>query len=237
MRTDLKLLEELLNSFPARRTRMEDGVEERRPVPFAGSVQIEIDLSQNVPELVDVWSGFESRRSTLQYSPQPVDARVILGLAQAALERDCRDWHHENQTGHLEAFVFVHASNTLPPGVYRVTANSAERIASAQELGPFENLGIQREFATAAGIIAIYGSIDRADSWAGSHGYRILMTRGAMALYDLTLKYQRAGFVGTIFGGFIGAAVRTLVQSDGVTRHPLVSATYALPASEVGTEY
>jgi hypothetical protein len=52
-----------------------------------------------------------------------------------------------------------------------------------------------------------------------------------MALYDFHLNCQANGLVGTMFGGFIGSAVRNLLQSDGVTRHPLIAATYAHPAS------
>ncbi|MET8243290.1 tpaF [Streptomyces sp. NPDC005202] len=220
----------VLKSFGSR-TSTGDGLAARRaPIPFEHATPVPVDLDEEVlGPGNDLLETLLQRRSSLQYSDDPVRTEVIIHLLRGALRRDSADWGLDDAAGPLEAFVFAFRSEGLEPGIYRVTAQESSFIAPMSALGDVENLGVQREFATAGGIVTVYGGLDRADSWAGSHGYRLCVTRAAMAIYDFHLTFQSHGFVGTLFGGFIAPAVRNLVQSDGVTRHPLISSTYAHP--------
>ncbi|MGW1889360.1 tpaF [Streptomyces sp. NPDC002004] len=233
MRSDLSTMLPVLNGFGAR-TSTADGLAARRaPVPFAHAAPVPVDLDEEIlGPGHDLLETLLQRRSSLQYADEPVRTQAILHLLRGALQRDSADWDLDDSAGPLEAFVFALRSEGLEPGVYRVTAQESSFLAPLSALGDLEDLGVQREFATAGGIVTMYGHLDQADSWAGSHGYRVCATRAAMALYDFHLGFQSHGYVGTLFGGFIASAVRNLVQGDGVTRHPLLSSTYARPPRE-----
>lgn len=220
----------VLNSFGSR-TSTGDGLASRRtPLPFVDATPVPVDLDGDLPgPCHDLHDTLLRRQSSLRYSDKPVRTEVILHLLHGALRRDATDWGLNEDAGPLEAFVFALRSTGLDPGVYRVTAEDSMLLAPVSALGDVENLGVQREFATAGGIVTVYGRLDQADSWAGSHGYRVCVTRAAMAIYDFYLRAQSHDLVGTLFGGFIASAVRNLVHGDGVTRHPLISATYAHP--------
>ncbi|GHG81305.1 tpaF [Streptomyces griseocarneus] len=231
MRSDLDTMMTVLEGLTSRTSSSDGLAAERRPVPFADAVPAGAAPSaEDLRPVHDLLDTLLRRRSVLQYGEQPVRTDVILTLLREALGRDRDDWGLDGAAGALEAFVFAFRSEgPAAPGVYRVTAEETQFLAGLDELGPAEDLGVQREFSTAAGIVAVYGDLDRADSWAGSHGYRVCMTRAAMATYDFNLRFQTQGLVGTLFGGFIPSSVRHLVHGDGVTRQPLLATTYAHP--------
>lgn len=232
MRTDSSMMEPLLDGFAAR-TRTGDGLAAHRsPLPFADAVPVDIDEAGAGPgHPLDLHDTLQARRSSLRYGDAPVRTDLILRSVREALSRDAADWALDDAMGPLEAFVFALRSEGGPAGVYRVTAREASFIAPTPAIGDPELLGVQREFADGAGIVTVCADLDAADSWAGAHGFRLSAVRASMALYDFHLRCQSHGLAGTVFGGFIGAAVRNLIQSDGATRHPLLSATYAHPVS------
>ncbi|MDA2804666.1 tpaF [Nocardiopsis suaedae] len=228
MRTDHTTMLAVLEGLASRTPTGDGKAAAREPAPFPSAEEVDIDLSVSggEPER-DLYETLSARRSTLRYSPAPVRTGPVLRLAQEALARDEEDWGEAVEAGPLEAFVFALRSEGLPEGVYRVTAEGCARVAPPDSIGDPEDLGVQREFATGAGIVTLFAGLDRADAWAGPHGYRSVVVRAAMATYDIHLKLQAHGLVGTVFGGFIAAAVRAAAKSDGVTRHPLLSTTYA----------
>jgi hypothetical protein len=220
----------LLEAFVAR-TRGSGGTAPRRgPTPFTDAVPVVVEEGPGPEAPRDLRATLLTRRSSLRYGRGPVRTDLVLRLVREALQRDRDGWALDDHAGPLEAFVFALWSEGRPAGVYRITAQEASLVAPAAAVGDPELLGVQREFADAAGIVSLYADLDTADSWGGAHGYRLCAVRASMALYDFHLQCQSYGLVGTVFGGFIGAAVRHLVRSDGVTRHPLLAATYALPA-------
>ncbi|MEU7027760.1 tpaF [Streptomyces sp. NPDC046275] len=232
MRTDSSLMEPLLDAF-AERTPTGDGrAAERAPMPFADAVPVTGTGTGAGPDArppFDLHDTLQARRSTLRYGDAPVRTDLVLRLLGEALARDTADWALDDAMGPLEAFVFALRSEGRPAGVYRVTAGETSFLAPASAIGDPELMGVQREFADGAGIVTVCVNLDAADSWAGAHGFRLAAVRASMALYDFHLRCQSHRLAGTVFGGFIGASVRNLIQSDGTTRHPLLSATYAHP--------
>lgn len=218
----------LLDGFASASATGDGLAAKRSPVPFPDATPVETSAGEP-GDVLDLTGTLLARHSSLRYADAPVRTELVLHLLKEALDRDRRDWGLDEEAGPLEAFVFALRSEGLPGGVYRVTAQEASLVAPASALGDPEKLGVQREFAGAGGIVSMYACLDRADSWAGAHGYRVCVTRASMALYDFHLRCQSRRLAGTLFGGFISSAVRTLVHSDGVTRHPLLSATYAVP--------
>ncbi|GAA4036153.1 hypothetical protein GCM10022247_72330 [Allokutzneria multivorans] len=230
MRTDMAALTPLLDGLTSRTSSSDGRAADRSTLPFPGAVPVDPDpAAEDLLPVHDLHDTLQRRRSSLVYGDQPVRTEVILAKLREVLVRDRDEWGLDEAAGALEAFVFALRSEGLAPGVYHVTADGCSHVAGLDEVGPVENLGIQREFSTAAGIAAFYANLDKADSWAGSHGYRVSAVRASMATYDLNLRCQAMGLVGTLFGGFIPASVRTLLNADGVARHPLLATTYAHP--------
>ncbi|MEU0101978.1 tpaF [Streptomyces sp. NPDC006267] len=233
MRNDLTSMTDLLEGFGSRAGTSDGLAAERAPVPFADAVPtVPAAREDEVRPVHDLRETLLLRRSSLHYAPRPVRTDVVLTLLREVLARDGEDWGLDAEAGALEAFVFAFRSEGAAPGLYRVTADETCRLAGLEEIGPPESLGVQREFATGAGIVALYANLDRADSWAGAHGYRVSAVRAAMATYDLNFRLQALGLVGTLFGGFIPSSVHHLVQSDGVSRHSLLATTYAQPPAD-----
>ncbi|MFB9903838.1 hypothetical protein [Allokutzneria oryzae] len=230
MRTDMAALTPLLEGLTSRTSTSDGRAAERVTLPFPGGVPVDpAPSAEDLLPVHDLHDTLQRRRSSLVYGDQPVRTDVVLAKLREVLVRDRDEWGLDDTAGALEAFVFAFRSEGAAPGVHHVTADGCSHVAGLDELGPVEDLGIQREFSTAAGIAAVYGNLDRADSWAGAHGYRVCAVRAAMATYDLNLRCQAMGLVGTLFGGFIPASVRALLHSDGVVRHPLLATTYAHP--------
>lgn len=203
----------------------------RQPLPFHSTsvIPCEVTHEDTLAAPADLSETLRTRRSVLHYSSRAVSAKGILALMSEALKQDRRTWTLDASAGPLEAFIFAIRSSDLTPGVYRVSSSRSVFLAPLSEVGPIENLGVQREFSTASGMVVMYGALERAEDWAGAHGYRISALRASMATYDFHLRCVARGLIGTIFGGFIPSSVRHLVQSDGVTRNPLIAATYGLP--------
>lgn len=201
----------------------------RDPLPFPRADGVDglgVPTAARPAGLAEILAG---RRSSLEYSERAVSTSSAVGMVSGALSDDRSTWGLEPAAGELEALVLAFRSTDWPTGAYLVTSSGARRIAGMDGIGPLDDLGIQLEFVTGAGIVAMYAHLDRAEGWAGAHGYRLSALRASMALYDFHLSCLGLGWAGTVFGGFIPSAVRRLAMSDGVTRHPLLAATYGLP--------
>ncbi|MCT4355821.1 tpaF [Streptomyces sp. Je 1-79] len=233
MRSDVTSMTAVLEGFASRTSTSDGRAAERRPVPFPDAVPVEPDpAADDLRPVHDLRDTLRRRRSSLRYAPEPVRTGLILSLLGEVVRRDRDDWGLDAAAGPLEGFVFALRSEDEAPGLYRVTAEGSWHLAGLDALGPVENLGVQREFSTAAGIVALYANLDQADTWAGAHGYRVSASRVAMATYDLNFRIQALGLVGTLFGGFIPSSVHRLVHSDGASRHSLLATTYARPVQD-----
>lgn len=228
MRSDLSSMNAVIRGLAQNDGRLVRGSHVRFRKPFEGE-NFEFDssfceISDRYPK--DLWKILKSRASSLHYGSSGISGEMVARMTQVALSKDENLWKLEGMAGPLEAFIFSFKSTDWPTGIYRVTSSTVTRIGNLEEVGPLENLGIQKEFVSGSGIVSIYASLDRADQWAGAHGYRIACLRASMALYDFHLRGFENGLIGCIFGGFIPSSVRKLTKTDGVTRHPLLAATY-----------
>jgi len=236
VRTDFSTFGELIDRFVEDRGRTADGrAADRVRTPFPGARPVPTVGRQAGVAARDLRSTLEGRHSTLHYGLDPVRTSDVLATVTDALRRDGLDWH--DGAGPLEAFVFAMRSDDLDPGVYRVTPVAAERVIDLPGPDHLVDLGVQREFATAAGIVSVAADLDHADTWAGAHGYRVAMLRASAAVYDVNLRLQATGLVGTVYAGFIPGAVRRMLRTDGASRQQMFATTYACPPTPpVGAE-
>lgn len=226
MRSDYKPLTALIEGFKFREPTADGLANERTclPIPtekpncFERLPQIK---SANLADLLKI------RQSTTRYSTEKINICPILSIFQDSLLEDQKRWI--NAGPELEGFLFAINPNDSPKGIYRVSYNTIDYIGEFPENTNIEDLTVQKEFAHAGAILSIATNLDLADTFAGSHGYRLAMVRSANAIYKTHLNCFGLGLVGTVFAGFIPAAVRKLLYSDGVTRHQMFAATVGKP--------
>lgn len=169
------------------------------------------------------------RYSTLNHSTSAVSTKGILQLATESLDALEMSWPIDFLGGDLETLVISFHSTDLEPGFYKINKSEISFLSSLSDFGPIENLGIQREFTSGAGMVVVYAQLAKMESELGVHGYRSAAVRASMMAYDFHLRCLRDDLVGSVFGGFIPSSVRHLVRSDGITRHPMIGVTFGRP--------
>ena len=152
----------------------------------------------------------EQRSSSLNYSNYGIEILPRIAEIQKALRRDVADWGVTAQAMPLECYIFAFRPSDISLGIYRVDTESATCVDALPPEDRWEDLGVQKEFARAGAIVSVAANLDQADSWGGTHGYRVSMTRCASLIYDFHLQFVSRGLVGTVFAGFIPAAVREI---------------------------
>ena len=107
--------------------------------------------------------------------------------------------------------------------------DGADLVRDLPDPEEIEGMAVQKEFARAGAIVSVAADLDRADAWAGAHGYRHAMARAAAVIYSVHLRSAARGLTGTVFAGLSPSAVRHLLDSDGVSRHQMLAVTVAVP--------
>ncbi|VEG28618.1 hypothetical protein [Actinomyces howellii] len=204
----------------------------RRPLtPLRPEVMTLADLAQaGAPAPHDLRSTLERRSSRVDYADEPVDARALMSTVHDALVEDLRRWGRD-APGQPEPFVLLLRATGLDPGVYRVRAEGVDLLAPLPPDRQLEGLTVQKEFARAGAIVSAAADLDEADAWAGAHGYRHAMVRCAGLIYSVHLRAAAQDLTGTVFAGLASAAVRHLLDSDGVARHQMFAVTVAVPGA------
>ena len=162
--------------------------------------------------------------------PSPWMPRPFWPACQAALAEGAEAWSEEADVVGLEPFVLLLRARGARPGVYRVGPDGADLVREAPSPEEIEGMTVQKEFARAGAIVSMAADLDRADAWAGAHGYRHAMARAAAVIYSVHLRSAARGLAGTVFAGLSPSTVRRLLDSDGVSRHQMLAVTVAVPA-------
>ena len=235
MRTDFETLRELIAGFsagsdarPAEPT--SDGLAARRPRPPLAC--LEPDVLAPGPQAAypyELHRTFERRSSSTSYGAEPLAVEPLLGMVRDALADDARTWGEDAAACPLEPFVLLLRPSGAEPGIYRVRLDGVDLVRPMPQAEEIEGMAVQKEFARAGAIVSMAADLDRADAWAGAHGYRHAMARAAAVIYSLHLRAAARGLVGTVFAGFATSAVRHLLDSDGVSRHQMFAVTIASP--------
>jgi len=231
MRTDYKILREIIDGFSdPDAAPTSDGLAARRPRrPLGGEALDASVLEQDGPYRHDVRRTFERRSSTTDYAPEPLDAGPLLASVRAALVEDAETWGRDAAAVALEPFILLLRPRGARPGVYRVRPDGADLVRDLPDPEEIEGMAVQKEFARAGAIVSVAADLDRADAWAGAHGYRHAMARAAAVIYSVHLRSAARGLTGTVFAGLSPSAVRHLLDSDGVSRHQMLAVTVAVP--------
>ncbi|MFI6421455.1 hypothetical protein ACIBG6_29120 [Streptomyces sp. NPDC050842] len=197
------------------------------PAALGPAVTVAPYTHRSVPH--DLLTTLENRRSLRGFSPEPLPAGLLAGIMTRALQDDEND---EAETDcPLELTVVAHRLTGVTPAVHRFDAE-ASTFTPVMELptgAARYGLTLQPEFSDAAAIVSIGVPLDAAAHRHGGHGYRLLLTRAGSAAYAMWLDGVAHGLVGSVFAGFIPAAVRGPLLSDGTSRQQIFALALGLP--------
>ncbi|GIG60004.1 hypothetical protein Lfu02_43760 [Longispora fulva] len=172
------------------------------------------------------------RRAIRYFRPEPVDLATLLGAVTEGLAADRSRWPGEHP---LVPVVVAQNVTGLPPAVYRLDGDTASPVMALSGPAAYEELTLQKEFATAGAIVSLLGDLEAAGHAHGGAGFRTLMTRAGAAGYQMWLAAIAHGLVGSVFAGFLPAAIRTPLRCDGVTRHQLFALAVGHPGVDLPT--
>lgn len=182
--------------------------------------------TQQLPEVL------ATRRSTRFFDGKSLTAPVLTRLLRDALAQN----NHADEPA-LEAYVVAQRVDGLPPAIYRFESEGhylpvMELPAGSERTG----LTLQPEFCEAPVIVSLAIPLDAAISADGSHGYRRAMVRTSAAAYAMWLDAVSRDLVGSVFAGFIPAAVRRPLHSDGTSRIQAFALALGHPAPQLSSE-
>ena len=201
------------------------------PLPPLPAVGPSVPLTGAVPTDTDLLEVLRQRVAVRAWSDTALDLADLGAAAVAGLLADRDSWSPAEH-GALDVVVVALRVAGLERGMYRLDEDlrSLTPVATLPA-DVADDLTLQREFADAAAIVAVLGDLEATVARHGEHGYRLLMTRAGAACYTTWLHAIGLGFAGTVFAGFIPAAVRTRLRCDGVRRHPLFAVALGEPTA------
>ncbi|MEV4946233.1 nitroreductase family protein [Streptomyces sp. NPDC053755] len=212
------------------------------PVPAPAALGPTVTVDPYTPRTapLDLLTTLEHRRSLRGFSPEPLPAGLLAGIMTRALDLDADPAPDPDAAGEedgpdaacpLELTVVAHRLTGVAPAVHRFdpAARSFTPVMELPTGAARYGLTLQPEFSDAAAIISVGVPLDAAVRRHGGHGYRLLLTRAGAAAYAMWLDGVAHGLVGSVFAGFIPAAVRGPLLSDGTTRQQIFALALGLP--------
>lgn len=184
-----------------------------------GTTGVRLDLAQVL----------RRRRSIRWFGPAPVDAGTLADVVDSGLT-------HWPLADPAELTVVAFRLAGLPPAVYRYDSGARVMtpVMNLPEGEQRASLTMQPEFSDAAAIISLGIPLQRMTGTA--HDYRRAMTAVGSAAYAMWLDGIARGLVGSVFAGFLPAAIRRPLRSDGANRHQAFALALGSPVGVPGDE-
>jgi hypothetical protein len=182
---------------------------------------------------VDLATTLRRRRAHRVFSATPLDQETVRATVAAGLAADRRTWPDESGCCQLEPIVVAQRIADVPLAICTVADDGLSPVVPLPSRNHLTTLTLQREFADAGVIVLVLADLDRAARLHGGHGYRLLMTRAGGLAYAMWLDGIARGLAGSVFAGFLPAAIRGPLRCDGVRRHQLFALALGLPATEL----
>jgi Nitroreductase family len=200
------------------------------PMPLASPISI--PLLAEGGGVADLSATLHRRRAQRIFGVDQVAPGLLLECVAAGLAADRRYWPADQGCCALRPVLVAQRVDGLPQAVYELDPDgrTATPVMELPTSADAEALTLQREFAAAAAVVAVLSDVDHAERRHGAHGYRRLMTRAGAAVYAMWLEAVAHGLVGSVFAGFLPAAVRLPLRCDGVSRHQLFAVALGSPA-------
>ncbi|MFI1799337.1 nitroreductase family protein [Streptomyces sp. NPDC020379] len=169
------------------------------------------------PALVALETALRRRKSVRAYDGEPVPVELLASVVRQAADFDRSAWpDHEGGAG-LEFLVAARSVAGLPQGLYLHSADRGDftPLAELPDGSAAADLVLQLEYADAPAIVIVCGPLAASLDRHGEHGHRLLLTRAGAAAQTAWLAALSHGLSGSIFAGFLAAALKPLVAVDG----------------------
>ncbi|MGP3987636.1 nitroreductase family protein [Streptomyces sp. 3N207] len=200
------------------------------PAPLGPAVEVGQEPDPGAPRL-DLAATLQTRRANRVWSPEPLPAPLLADIIGEGVEADVEEWPDEQPYTPLEITVVAFRVTGLAPAVHHF--DGLTRTARpVMELPPPEqrrSLTLQAEFGDAPAIVSVAVDLRTAEARDGGHGYRTLLTRTGAAVHTMWLAGVSHGLTGSAFAGFIPAAVRTPLRTDGTSRQQVFALALGYP--------
>lgn len=200
------------------------------PAPAIGPVVPAPDAP--LPPGLDLAQVLQQRRSTRFFDQRPISVTLLTALLRKALADSGGD--------DLEAYVVAWRVTGLEAAIHRFDGTQYVPVMPLPDQDHHADLTLQPEFSDAAVIVSFAMPLDAVVARDGAHGYRRLMVQTSGAAYGMWLDAVAQHLVGSVFAGFLPAAVRGPLRSDGTSRiqafalalgHPAAAPTQTLAAT------
>ncbi|MGW8975635.1 nitroreductase family protein [Streptomyces platensis] len=171
------------------------------------------------------------RASQRTYGPEPVPVEVLAAVVEQAAQFDRSAWPDHEAGAGLEFLVAARNVAGLAPALYLYSEDRGD-FTSLAELPDGEaaaDLVLQLEFADAPAIVLVCGPLAASLGRHGEHGHRLLLARAGAAAHTAWLTALDRGLVGSIFAGFLSAALKPLVPVDGYRSAQLLAFSLGRP--------
>ncbi len=198
------------------------------PPPAAIGAPVPLPAARDAV-LSDLLTTLRRRRAIRFFGDTPTPAGVVRAVVEAGLAADRRRWPGEHACCPLVPVVVAQRVDGLAPAAYHFDEGHAIPVMALGGRESYRAFTLQREFADAGAIISVMGDLERADHVHGGAGFRTLMTRAGAMAYRMWLTAIDHEFAGSVFAGFLPAAVRVPLRCDGVQRHQLFALALGTP--------
>ncbi|BCY08346.1 hypothetical protein [Actinoplanes sp. L3-i22] len=185
-----------------------------------------IALPDPAPPRAELDDVLADRVAVRDYAPTPLTTAEVSAICAAADLMDVEAWPREQQAGlGLELYLAAWRVDGVDTGLYRYLPEqrALRRVADLPSGAEAAELVMQEEFAEAAALLLITGNLAGAIDRHGSHGHRLLLTRGGAAGHAAWLAALRLRLVGTVFAGLLPHVLRERAGADGYHRAPLLA--------------
>ncbi|MFE7295114.1 nitroreductase family protein [Streptomyces sp. NPDC057579] len=189
----------------------------REELTPAGAEAHAISTVSAPPTEIALETVLRRRKSVRVYKGEPIAIELLASVVQQAAAFDRSAWpDHESGAG-LEFLVAARTVAGLPQGLYLYSTDRGDftRLADLPDGEAAAELVLQLEYAHAPAIVIVCGPLAASLDRHGEHGHRLLLTRAGAAAQTAWLTALSHGLSGSIFAGFLSAALKPLVPVDG----------------------
>ncbi len=174
------------------------------------------------------------RTSVRTYAPLPVPVEVLAAVVADAGQFDVDAWGDDAAGSGLQLLVAARHVAGLPQGLYAANWRAAcfSRLAPLPSGAAAADLVLQLEYTDAPAIVIVCGSLAASLDRHGDHGHRLLLARAGAATHAGWLAALDHGLAGSVFAGFLAAALRPLAAVDGWDRTQLLALSVGYPVTD-----
>jgi hypothetical protein len=181
----------------------------------------------------EVRSVLDRRTSVRFFGDRPLAPEGLTSVLRRILDEDADAFPGEADGGSaIELLVAPLRVEGVAPALYAVQDGGELTLDHVADLpaGRYDDLVLQREFAGAAALVFVMGSLRAAEDRHGAHGHRLGLVRAGAAAHAGWLHAIEASLTGTVFAGALPTALRGLAGVDGSERTQLFALAVGHPA-------